>query len=483
MSDDRFWSPDMIAIFLHLMLSVGLVWMILHFWLRLPLYGDESPQSRIRDFIRWTVSGMVVPATVWFVMNLGLASWLPPFYGEVDVAKSAGEFWLWTSIRVCSPALPLVASYWAGISLVAMAWMLSQRTREPAMFRQTTLFWSLILGPLALVVIYLGGFGAVGFALILWVGPILYFNLEPEGRATLVPSYAAAIGKLKFGKYSEAEMEIIRELETCENDFNGWMMLAELYAVHFQDFDQAQQTVIELCDQPDMEPSNVCVALHRLADWHLELKTDPQGARRCMEAISKRYPGTHLDRMARLRLRRMPRTAEALAEARKVKPLPLPALHEDLDEVPTLPERDRDQVGAEAEALSRKLSEEPNNTQMREEFARALAKLGKTRPALEQIGMLLAMSDQPAKRRAEWLALRASWMTILDGDGPTVRQALHAIIREFPGSPQSVAAQRRLFQLDEKARVAKYAGRKKKPRPVVRLDGSGGAPAGDASNR
>ena len=40
------------------------------------------------------------------------------------------------------------------------------------------------------------------------------------------PMYARAIARMKFGKYSEAELEIIRELEKCEDDFEGWMMLA-----------------------------------------------------------------------------------------------------------------------------------------------------------------------------------------------------------------------------------------------------------------
>ena len=53
---------------------------------------------------------------------------------------------------------------------------------------------------------------------------------------------------------------------------------------------------------------------------------------------------------------------------------------------------------------------------------------------------------------------------------PHIRTILRRIIQDFPHSPQAVAAQRRTFMMDERARLAKYGEKKKKPRIVIRLD-------------
>src|SRR5205823_4090341 len=119
-----------------------------------------------------------------------------------------------------------------------------------------------------------------------------------------------AIAKMKFGKYTEAEWEIIRELEKSEDDFEGWMMMAELYANHFHDLAEAEQTILEICDQPRTTLPQLSIALHRLADWHLKLACDPDAARRALQMICDRARGTHLARMAQLRLQQLPATAE-----------------------------------------------------------------------------------------------------------------------------------------------------------------------------
>jgi hypothetical protein len=88
---------------------------------------------------------------------------------------------------------------------------------------------------------------------------------------------------------------------------------------------------------------------------------------------------------------------------------------------------------------------------------------------MEQVDLLLDMEGQMETRRAEWMGLKAAWMLKVSPEGPEVREVLRRIIRDFPLSPQAVAAQRRLLLLDERLRVAKYAARPKKPRIVIRL--------------
>src|SRR5262249_17477626 len=123
------------------------------------------------------------------------------------------------------------------------------------------------------------------------------------------PMYARAIAKTKFGKYTEAEWEIIRELEKHEDDFEGWLMMAELYANHFNDLAEAEQTILEICEQPRTTPTQLSIALHRLADWQLTRANDPDAARRALQMVSDRLPGTHLARMAQLRRNQLPDTA------------------------------------------------------------------------------------------------------------------------------------------------------------------------------
>src|SRR5436853_4352969 len=98
-------------------------------------------------------------------------------------------------------------------------------------------------------------------------GPMAGYAAAVLHRRQTPPMYARAIARIKFGKYTEAEWEIIRELEKAENDFEGWMMLAELYANQFTDLAEAERTILEICDQPKLSPSQLSVALHKLADW------------------------------------------------------------------------------------------------------------------------------------------------------------------------------------------------------------------------
>jgi len=189
-----------------------------------------------------------------------------------------------------------------------------------------------------------------------------------------------------------------------------------------------------------------------------------------MEAITRRYPNTHLDKMARIRLKRIPRTAEEWLEEKRNKPLHLPALHDDLEEAEEMETGDLETVRQRAELFSQKLAREPNDTAARENFARALAKLNKLQAAIDQMGLLLEMEGQLITHRAEWMGLKAAWMMKLTPANPEVRSLLRQIVQDFPHSPQAVAAQRRIFLMDEQARVAKYAGQKKRKRISIHVD-------------
>lgn len=451
----------------NLVLSGSLVWLIGHYWLRLPGEGNDE---RLRAVMMSFIKGAAIPVGIWVVLNLGLLQSLPPLLPSLDNAQQAGRLGVWIALRYLMPATTLIVSFWAGFALLLLALAVRQRTDKPDEFKHTAIVWSLIMSPVCGLLLLVGGLESVGIALVAWLTPIVHLTLPGMVIPKRPPSYSLAIGKLKFGKYADAEVAIIRELERVENDFNGWMMLAELYAVHFNDFEQAEQTVIELCEQPETEPSNACVALHRLADWYLELRMDPEGARRCMEAISVRYPNTHLDKMARLRLRRLPKDRDELEDSKRAKPLHLPALHDDLEPLPTLTEAEHDAATTAAERYSSRLSAHPEDTANREAFARSLAKLGKLDTAIEQVDLMLSMDGQSTEARAEWMGLKAAWMTHLQGDCPAVRALLQELIDEYPDSTQAFGAKRRLLLFDEQARTIRHAAAKKKPRIVIRPD-------------
>ena len=64
------------------------------------------------------------------------------------------------------------------------------------------------------------------------------------------------------------------------------------------------------------------------------------------------------------------------------------------------------------------------------------------------MALLLDMPEQPESRRAEWLGLVAAWHIRYRHDSDAGRRALERVIREFPHTPQALAARRRLQLLD-----------------------------------
>lgn len=275
------------------------------------------------------------------------------------------------------------------------------------------------------------------------------------------PLYARAIARMKFGKYKEAEWEIIRELEKSEDDFEGWMMLAELYATRFNDLAEARRTILEICDQPKLNASQLSVALHRLADWQLKLGSDPGGARKSLQTIVDRLPGTHLARMAALRLNQIPATVEQWRRQQAPSPIPLPALGDASMALEQQPAEslNRKDAAALANRLVEQLKTDANDVAAREQLARIFTNsLERSDLGLEQLRLLLNMPEQPDRKRAEWLGLTAAWLLKHQHDAATGRRTLERIIEEFPASPQAFAARHRLVLMDREARQPKVAG-------------------------
>lgn len=427
-------------------------------------FAPEPNRPQLLSWLAaWAIRGLLIPSLIWALMNLGVSWNLQPFMPQVQAAQVHGGVWFPEFLSVLGIGLFVLSSYWAAVTL---GWLLASafqaaQTEARKDFRALGLTCVLALSIPAIIVFLLGGWAAAGMAATVILAPMAGYGQAILHPKKMPPMYARAIARMKFGKYSEAEWEIIRELEKSEDDYDGWMMLAELYANHFHDLLEAERTILEICDQPKTTPSQLAVALHRLADWHLKIAQDPVAARRDLQMICDRLNGTHLARMAQLRINSLPVTRQDLREQQTTKPIPLPALGDQLDEAPPppLPESERRKAAAEANDFVERLKQDPNNVAAREKLARLFTeRLGRPELGIEQLALLMDMPDQPESKRAEWLGFIAAWQIKYRRDVENGRKCLERLVREFCATPQAIAARRRLAQLDRAPTVLPNPG-------------------------
>ena len=416
---------------------------------------NRRPQLR-RSLLRWSARGLLVPLAIWALMNVGLSWRLQPFMPQVQAAQNSGSGWFPAYLRVVAAGLFVISSYWTAMTL---GWVLVEagagsEGEARAQFKALCLTCFLAMVVPALVILWFGGWPLLGLAGIALLAPMAGYGPDCLHLKKTPPMYARAIARMKFGKYSEAEWEIIHELEKSEDDFDGWMMLAGLYANNFNDPLEAEQTILGICDHPKTTPSQLSVALHQLAHWQLQ-RGDPAAARRSLQIICNRLPGTHLAHMAQLRINQLPASAAELRQQQSTAAIPLPALGDTLDQEPGHTESgmERHKAAEEANACVEILEADPKNVPARERLARLFAEhLDQPDLGLEQVTLLLEMPDQPDSRRAEWLGLIAAWQIRYRHDSDAGRKALERLIREFPQTAQAFAARRRLQLLDAQSK-------------------------------
>ena len=418
----------------------------------------RQPQLR-RSLLLWLVKGLLVPLVIWALMNVGLSWHLQPFMPQIQAAKNGGSGWFPVYLRVVANGLFVVSSYWTALTL---GWVLVEagagtEGEARGQFKALCLTCFIAMIVPALVVVWFGGWIMLGLAGIALLAPMAGYTPNILNVKPTPPMYARAIARMKFGKYSEAELEIIRELEKREDDFEGWMMLANLYANNFNDLPEAEQTILEICEHPKTTPSQLSVALHQLANWQL-LRGDPLAARRALQMVCHRLPGSHLAHMAELRINQLPASTAELRQQQRAAAIPLPALSETIDQALPAPESgvERHKAAEEANACVEILKAAPDNVSARERLARLFAEhLDKPERGIEQVNLLLDMPDQPDARRAEWLGLLAAWHIRCLHDTDTGRKLLERLMREFPQSAQAFAARRRIWLLDTESKRSK----------------------------
>lgn len=441
-----------IGVFISLLLLslalIGATWVLVR-----RLSPEHRRSHQARWLLSWSVKSLILPVLLWWLLNWGLSWSLQPFMPEVQFARNNGGNWFATFLGVFGEGLFIVSSYWTTTTL---AWVTVREAaglkgEERSDFKSLCLTCILGLFLPAFLILFLGGWPALGFAGAVIAIPLAGYTPNILRRKKMPPMYSRAVARMKFGKYDEAEWEILRELEKYEDDFEGWMMLAELYARHFHDLSEAEQTVLEVCDHPKTTPPQLSIALHRLSQWHLDFAQNPDAARRALQIICDRLPGTHLAHMAQLRINQIPHTQEELLEQKANKPIPLPEPDDVLVNFIPTPELELDMEGAvtSANACVEQLNADPNDVVAREKLAHLLAeRLNKAPEAIDQLTLLLNLPDSSESKRAEWLSLAATWHIRYLQDNETARKLYQRIIREFPQSTEAAFARRRLQDLD-----------------------------------
>lgn len=153
--------------------------------------------------------------------------------------------------------------------------------------------------------LFASGIGVFGLsAFLVWrlaepIGAIFDGGNEPPEA---VPFYHIANLCRKQGKYEESAARIDQQLKKFPKNFEGQMLLAEIQAENLRDLSSAQNTINHLLQQGCHSPETVAQALHRLADWHIQIGQDKASAQDDMMKIINLFPNTELARAAYDRL-------------------------------------------------------------------------------------------------------------------------------------------------------------------------------------
>jgi hypothetical protein len=432
---------------MELLFASGMAWFTFAFWDYLDV--DEGKESHYRWLIGWVAKGFVLPSLFWILVATGL---LPVFPFPPPISPSGpGIPGAFQRVLAAGPGLVVIGTYWLAFAMVEFFWRLAPRLPDWRELLCYAGLWAVLVSPIGVFILSAYGWLGVGAVVSLWLAPQIIQLSRCPPPLVKKPMYSRAVALMKRGKYADAEWEVIQELEKCQDDFTGWMMLAELYATRFQDLRSAEQTISDLCAQPNTTPSQAAVAIHRLADWQLQLADDPEAARMVLREIGRKYPGSHLAFMAEQRAALLPATREALIERRQVKKLALPAAQVTLEEAskPQRPELDKTEAAGLANHFSAQLAANPNDVPAREAFARVLAEnLDQAKLGVEQLELLLAMPTPAASQKATWLLLQAAWQLRYLRDSAAAKVVLNRLVAEYPKLPQGFSAQRKLSRLN-----------------------------------
>ena len=266
---------------------------------------------------------------------------------------------------------------------------------------------------------------------------------EPELR----PMYSIATGYRKRGQYDKAVAEIRKQLSNFPEDFEGWMLLAEVQFKNLNDLPAASETIEHILTFPQLAPKNVAFALTQLAEWHLHF-ANGESARACFERIIERLPDTEESHIAIQRIAHIA-SPEHMAEMQEPRVIVVPHSEERIGLRTTPPPAPVEQTPTQiAQKYVEHLREHPLDNEVREKLAVVYATDFKRMDlASAELEQLIATPNQTQKNVAHWLNMLADFHIRLTNNADLARQTLQRIIDLYPKSAVAMNATSRISQL------------------------------------
>jgi TolA-binding protein len=268
-------------------------------------------------------------------------------------------------------------------------------------------------------------------------------DTEPELR----PLYSIAIGYRKRGNYEKAIAEIRRQLARFPEDFEGWMLLADVQEKDLNDLPSALETIDNILTFPNLASKNAAYALTRAADWQLE-RGDRESARAALERIIDRLPATEEAQLAAQRIAHLA-SPEYLADMQQ--PRVISIKHSDerigLRTEPMAPVETED-IATTANRYVQHLRDYPLDNEVREKLAVLYATEYKRLDlASSELEQLISAPNQTPKNISHWLNMLADFQVKLANNVELARQTLQRVIDLYPRSAMANTATVRMSQL------------------------------------
>jgi tetratricopeptide (TPR) repeat protein len=277
-------------------------------------------------------------------------------------------------------------------------------------------------------------------------------NTEPDPH----PAYSVAYARRKQGKYHEAVMELLNQLERFPNDFEGQLALAEIQAHDLKDLHAAAMTIERLCAQRGHADKNIAFALYSMADWYIQIGHDGPSARRELEKIIELFPKSEFAAGAAHRIGHLANMEILLPPEQRKKFIVTEGPKNLGLQTAQAPAAPAEASGAEkAGEYVRHLEQHPLDADVREKLAVLYADhYHRLDLAADQLEQLIEQPGQPLRQIAHWLNLLADLQIRCGASYETVRQTIQRIVDREPAAPSAQVARNRLdrLKLEFKAR-------------------------------
>ena len=267
-------------------------------------------------------------------------------------------------------------------------------------------------------------------------------DLEYEAR----PMYSHAVALRKRGQHQEALASALEQLEKFPNDLEGQMLMADIHAENLHNLDAASLIIQHVCNQPKHTPGNIAYALNTLADYHLKLHHDREGARDALRQIINRFPESEVAMLAAQRIASLSGKEHAIAAQEQKKYTVAEGLtniglvEPSFYQAPAAPDANK-----EAAELVAHLQNHPLDGEAREKLATIYADhYHRMDMAADQFEQLITCPNQPQKRVVLWINHLAD-LQIRHGEKyDTVRATLQRVIDLFPNTAAAEVANNRI---------------------------------------